>query len=350
MQHRIITLLAVAALLGVPACAGQSPEPAGDPAKEAIEVTEPETSSDTEGQDVTKGSEEEVDASARQTAEAGQASEAEPEADEQKVVGAYEYEDANGQVVTIPAGFSVSEREGEQTVDEGLVVIGPDGNEFVWVPVSPGTLADDMFAASGFFDEDDESYRRMYASVDHYGGFYMGRYEASQAPGDVPASVPADSSDIWVHIPPQDMVNVCAGLYADNDTVTSFLPWGLNWDATLKWLVHSGCKTVEEITTDSSGWGNYANNDFATERGYCATGQWEEARTNNIYDLAGNYWEWTQERTASGNYAARAGGYSIMGGPCNGDAYPVVFRSSLPGNNHHPNITFRVALYLDEAA
>ncbi len=45
------------------------------------------------------------------------------------------YEDGNKDKATIPEGFKVSEKEEEQTIDTGLVVIGPDESEFVWVPV-----------------------------------------------------------------------------------------------------------------------------------------------------------------------------------------------------------------------
>ena len=38
--------------------------------------------------------------------------------------------------VTIPAGFAASQVEGENTIENGLVVIDKNGNEFVWVPVS----------------------------------------------------------------------------------------------------------------------------------------------------------------------------------------------------------------------
>ena len=45
------------------------------------------------------------------------------------------YTDKNGDTATIPAGFQVSENQGEDEVKEGLVVKGLDGSEFVWVPV-----------------------------------------------------------------------------------------------------------------------------------------------------------------------------------------------------------------------
>ena len=47
-----------------------------------------------------------------------------------------EYEDKNGEKVTIPAGFAVSQVEGENTVEDGLVIIDTRGNEFVWIPVN----------------------------------------------------------------------------------------------------------------------------------------------------------------------------------------------------------------------
>ena len=45
------------------------------------------------------------------------------------------YKDQNGDTAVIPNGFQVSERRGETLISEGLVVKGPDGSEFVWVPV-----------------------------------------------------------------------------------------------------------------------------------------------------------------------------------------------------------------------
>ena len=38
--------------------------------------------------------------------------------------------------VKIPAGFSLSPREGEQKIETGMVIIDQEGNEYVWIPVS----------------------------------------------------------------------------------------------------------------------------------------------------------------------------------------------------------------------
>ena len=134
----------------------------------------------------------------------------------------------------------------------------------------------------------------MIASVEQYGGFYIGRYEASQGQNNFPASKRVSDSEpgrIWVQFSPQDTVIACENLYADNDTVQGFFPWGINWDTTLQWLIDSGCKTWEEVARDSPAWGNYSNDAFSNGARGNLTGVWEEAKSNNIYDLAGNNWD-----------------------------------------------------------
>ena len=72
--------------------------------------------------------------------------------------------------------------------------------------------------------------------------------------------------------------------------------YGCQWDETISWLVRSGAKTEEEVNTDSRSWGKY--NDItadAATNSETKTGLNEAWKSNNIYDLAGNCWEWTQE-------------------------------------------------------
>ena len=267
------------------------------------------------------------------------------------------YTDANGDTAFVPAGFMVSSESDEQTVDTGLVVIGPGGSEYVWIPTSETKLAARDFGV--FFSNSDsisryhdetglQEYRDMATGVKKYGGFYIGRYEASKGSDGLPASkaVTSDSpGKIWVNYSPQDTTVLCDKLYADNETVQGFFPWAANWDTVLQWLIDSGCKTKLDISYDSTEWGNYSNDTFSEGASGRYTGQWEEAKANNIYDLAGNNWEWTQERV-NGNYVMRGGGCSLMGGSCTGYSYPMSLRDPLPGNDHHPNVTFRIALYL----
>lgn len=267
------------------------------------------------------------------------------------------YIDANGDTAYIPAEFMVSANVDEQTINAGLVVIAPDGSEFVWIPTTVTELAARDFGSYfsggdsifGYYDETDlQEYQAMVASTEQYGGFYIGRFEASKGDNGLPASrrvTDSEPGQIWVQFSPQDTTVACQDLYADNDTVQGFFPWGINWDTTLQWLVDSGNKLISDIKVDSTSWGNYSNDSFSDGARGNYTGAWEEAKANNIYDFAGNNWEWTQERCGS-NYVMRGGGYNLMGGSCPGNRYPAALRDPLPGNNHHPNVTFRVALYV----
>ena len=96
-----------------------------------------------------------------------------------------EYVDRNGDTAVIPGGFAVSKREDEQTVQNGLVVVGPDGGEFVWIPTALTALERRDFGSyfsgggslSGYWDDTSlETYQSMLQSVGQYGGFYSKRH------------------------------------------------------------------------------------------------------------------------------------------------------------------------------
>ncbi len=50
-------------------------------------------------------------------------------------LGNQQYTDKNEDTATIPAGFAISQIEEENTIENGLVIIDANGNEFVWIPV-----------------------------------------------------------------------------------------------------------------------------------------------------------------------------------------------------------------------
>ena len=100
--------------------------------------------------------------------------------------------------------------------------------------------------------------------------------------------------------------------------------WGCQWDVTMNWLISSGAKTSNEVNTDSSSWGNYKGTSVkANDRTTVlkASGDEQKLNTgvttftiaNNIYDLAGNCWEWTQEALSTNYRSDRGGGYSDYG-------------------------------------
>ena len=64
----------------------------------------------------------------------------------------------------IPEGFSVSGKTEEQKIDKGLVVIAPDGSEFVWVPVDKTSLCVDGIA--------DKEVAEIVSGTDYRGQLY----------------------------------------------------------------------------------------------------------------------------------------------------------------------------------
>ena len=161
-------------------------------------------------------------------------------------------------------------------------------------------------------------YKKMIESIKTYGGFYIGRYELSEA------GVQKDKATLtntnWYNL-----YKKCTELNA-SDKVKTQMIWGCQWDVTLNWLISSGAKTSDEVNKDSSSWGNYKNSTgdakvVVTENGTATnkygtkqnTGYSEYWKANNIYDLAGNCSEWTQEAIDTGDRAFRGGNYNNYG-------------------------------------
>ena len=176
-----------------------------------------------------------------------------------------------------------------------------------------------------------DEYKEMIESIKKYGGFYIGRYELSKA--GVQKNQPTLTYRDWY-----GLYNACKDtkLHA-SDKVKTGMIWGCQWDVTMNWLISSGAKTSDEVNEDSSSWGNYSStsvkaNDGTTEikaSGKIAvlnTGVTTYTMANNIYDLAGNCFEWTQE--ANGSCRAN------RGGSCNAGGAPS---SNYRGYNTHPD-------------
>ena len=280
--------------------------------------------------------------------------------------------DDNGKEVTIPKGFGVAE-DSNTVVDEGIVIT--DGtNEFVWVPVDdPSTMFEeipegeepakltgvetttniysklrvrsgDSYSAgapgtSGIrepdvlinYDTDPHilgfgstkamadsfvaEYKAMSVSVKKYHGFWIGRYEltgTTENPtvkaGDVLTAAEAGN---WY-----GLYKACQNIIKNNTDVKSTMIYGWQWDETMSWLSKCGYNT----DTDSSSWGNYSGSPINT-------GSVSTYKANEVYDLAGNYRDWTQEAVSTGGRVSR-GGYCGTGSDAPAvdryDGYPVI--------------------------
>ena len=203
-----------------------------------------------------------------------------------------------------------------------------------------------------FLMEMEIDFDKMLNSVATYGGFYIGRYQA----GDLAQATPVVkrmNTDIakqkWYTIwkKARKLTGTSAGVQ---------MIWGIQWDETLKWLIDTGEKTYAEIGSDSKSWGNYSNNSFkyytntskSTATKYISkiipSGAYEGANANNVFDLAGNVWEWTLESNGSGIGSGR---YIRSG---NYDDYsndsPAAYRIYDNPYNSPANVGLRCALYI----
>ena len=153
-------------------------------------------------------------------------------------------------------------------------------------------------------------YEEMIASLEKYKGFYIGRYELS-ANGE---KTGATQNKNWY-----TLYKNCTTLAVGSKVKTRMI-WGLQWDATCNWLDNSGFSI-----TDSSTWGNYQNNTADGHGTKQNTGFSENWKANNIYDFAGNCWEFTQEaydaayRVSRGNYYSNSGSVN----PASGSIYNI---------------------------
>ena len=144
-------------------------------------------------------------------------------------------------------------------------------------------------------------YEEMIASLEKYKGFYIGRYELT-ANGEKTGATQTDVD--WY-----TLYKNCTTL-ATGSKVKTRMIWGLQWDATCKWLDNSGFSI-----TDSSTWGNYQDNTATGHGTKRNTGYSESWKANNIYDFAGNCDEFTQEADSTDSRAHRGGDYEVGGFP-----------------------------------
>ena len=192
-------------------------------------------------------------------------------------------------------------------------------------------------------------------SIYKYGGFYIGRYEAGVTPeADGTSTERTDSSSQTASFVVQQdkypyryvewgksmsdvsegAVYLCNNLYTPTNTnygATSMLCSGASWDSMLDFI-----KDSSHSVTNSTTWGNYNNsetytinrgkyaelntsnytlgnfqdvvNEYPKEKGksiLLTTGATERNSSKNIYDVAGNVFEWTTESSSSSSRVSR---------------------------------------------
>ena len=246
----------------------------------------------------------------------------------------------------------------------------------------------------------------MLKSVYENGGFYVGRYEAgidtttgtnrtSKGPTNsdgkytiegMPTPVSKADAYPYTYVTRTQAQNLASNV--NPGTKTSSLMFGVQWDLVLAFMSRDTAKitSTDVLTENSTTIGNYRDSTFDLNRGKYAqygelrnewknfdsalgsivvsnettgkmkkteqssdsnsilitTGGTEQSNVMNIYDMAGNVWEWTLEKT------------SYTGGPCvlrggyfddTGSDFPAATRGNDSTDDSYNDMGFRVSLF-----
>lgn len=153
-----------------------------------------------------------------------------------------------------------------------------------------------------------EQYTNMVNSVNNYKGFYVGRYETSTVNSTVGANAVVQSKrnvyplydQAWYKTYYYQDSNINSkNPYYSSSSVTSSMIWGSQWDAMLNWMLQDD-NTKNFVTS-------VAGNRTGTR---VESGQYEDDKSKNIYDLSANVVENTQE--AFGSYGREYRGGSFL--------------------------------------
>ena len=302
----------------------------------------------------------------------------------------------------VPAGVIYNsdgtvKQEANLTDEEKKTVIL--GNQFVWIPCEASEYKKiDWGKANATWETQTNSSELI--QVQKYGGFYIGRYEAGTSNITLSTGINfanKNTASSWLN----DNFSIRDGLnhsvigkitikageipyyHADYFTslklsnnmyntsyVNSGLATGTMWDVMMNFIAN-GDNTV----VTSSTWGNYNNtsanvkytagigryatisvangemtsvftkNDGVYHYGIKTTGVSEDIKKKNLYDVAGNLWEWTQEASYPNDtlesYMLRGGSFAD-----NCSDYPTCYRDNCTATGTYTGHGFRPVLYI----
>lgn len=307
---------------------------------------------------------------------------------------ANKYKDTEGG--NVPAGVEYNDDGTVNTETSEL-----KGNQFVWIPVTESeykkTSWDSKYQNATW---ETQTNLAELVQIRKYGGFYVGRYEAGTSNIKLSSDIKFENKNTatnWIndsfsirngkitatgsitckageipyyHADYFTALTLCRNMYQSN-YIQSGLVTGTMWDAMMNFI--AGGDT--SIVTTASTWGNYnaenSNVTYTAGQGRYATvnssngemtsafqvsdGKYyygirttastEGVKKKNLYDVAGNLYEWTQEaayRTDGiENYMLRSGSFSNAN-----STNPVCYRGGHTATDTHANFGFRPALFI----
>ena len=300
----------------------------------------------------------------------------------------YEHtETINGKTVTvpIPAGFAMSNIEGENSVKDGLVIIDTNGNEYVWIPCTidgaDGTVPYSREETKWTIETDGSDNSRAVkdeltlldagvtysevdienginqdisqeivnqinaekASIEKYKGFYVGRYEVGKKNSK---AVIKQDKEPYAEIEWIDAYQLAKGIGGGTEA-TTYLCSSYAWDTALKYI-----ETKTKYTDYGSDINKYNENwtskNVVDKYGNIIKKVGESKKLNtglttaiyNIYDMGGNVAEFTTELNPGTSE-------SVVFRGSNGDNnFPAGYRWDDSSPVSHSTLGFRTTLFL----
>lgn len=273
-------------------------------------------------------------------------------------------------IAPIPTGFKVSTVSGENTISGGLVI--KEGvNEYVFIPCTEENYTEDSFGpltetdsdSKKAFDSQDqldyyygENYYDYYndfnydqdktdieTSINKYKGFYVGRYETTINNGTIGsqkgATVLTAVTTLKEGTNPNNskpyyyrwygLYKAQKDLYGNNSNVFSSMITSKEWNTIMTFTGYKGAKRATSTYTTKP--------DLSGSEYKGRTDTYD--LTKNIYDLAGNVFEWTLKANGTIVRVSR-------GGICSNDVNSASYTGGSYPSNDSSGYGSRLALYI----
>ena len=247
-------------------------------------------------------------------------------------------------------------------------------------------------------EEKEEDYYKMYYKVKKYGGFYVGRFETGDESARSERTEVKNSDYMGIkkylnaynYVPfTQTTIDgreitgakelaINFGKTNNYKSVNTGILYGVQWDSILRFITRTSntnsitnTTTTNSVTnttvtnnvastsetnnvTNSLKWGNYITSELTYTDIYggsyvkqkdevrlLKTGASEQTKAKNIYDIAGNLYEWTMETSKNDARIVRGGCYVVDVGQL------AAFRYAYNNNTANNAIGFRISFYIN---